>query len=125
MNEIGSNSAFEERHFTIRELSKMWRLSEEFVRQIVKDEPGVTEWVRQQPGRRRYRVLRIPQSVAERLYRRAQARAAEAQPDPRLPEGVQSRFRRRRRSVVPLNPALDRQGDEPGAGIRASTALSS
>lgn len=34
--------------------------SVEFVRQIVKDEPGVTEWVRQQPGKRRYRVLRVP-----------------------------------------------------------------
>jgi hypothetical protein len=68
MNDFGNNSPFEERHFTIRELSKMWRFSEEFVRQIVKDEPGVTEWVRQQPGRRRYRVLRVPQSVAERLY---------------------------------------------------------
>jgi hypothetical protein len=77
-------SPFEERHFTIRELSRMWRFSEEFVRQIVNDEPGVTEWVRQQPGRRRYRVLRVPQSVAERLYRRAQARAEQAQTDPRL-----------------------------------------
>ena len=65
---------FEERHFTIYELSKMWHFSAEFVRQIVKDEPGVTEWVRQQPGKRRYRVLRVPQSVVERLYRRAQAR---------------------------------------------------
>lgn len=35
----------------------------------------MTEWVRQRPGRRRYSVIRVPQSVAERLYRRAQARA--------------------------------------------------
>jgi hypothetical protein len=73
-------SALEDRHFTIRELSKMWHFSEEFVRQLVKDEPGVTEWVRQRPGRRRYRVLRIPQSVAERLYRRAQERVEQEQP---------------------------------------------
>jgi hypothetical protein len=84
MNAPEQNGPFEERHFTVRELSRMWRFSEEFVRQIVKDEPGVTEWVRQQPGRRRYRVLRVPQSVAERLYRRAQARAAQIQADPRL-----------------------------------------
>ncbi len=84
MNGSEQSSPFEERHFTIRELSRMWRFSEAFVRQIVKDEPGVTEWVRQQPGRRRYRVLRVPQSVAERLYRRAQARAAAIQADPRL-----------------------------------------
>lgn len=62
---------FAERHYTVSELASMWRLSGEFIRQLVQHEPGVTEWVRQQPGRRRYRVLRIPQSVAERVYRRA------------------------------------------------------
>ncbi len=66
---------FEERHFTVPELATMWRLSREFVRQIVQHEPGVTEWVRQQPGRRRYRVLRVPRSVAERLYNRAIGKA--------------------------------------------------
>lgn len=55
-----SDNAFEERHFTIAEVAAMWNLSDEFVRQLVRDEPGVTEWVRQRPGRRRYRVLRIP-----------------------------------------------------------------
>ena len=66
---------FEERHFTVPELATKWRLSREFVRQVVQQEPGVTEWVRQQPGRRRYRVLRVPQSVAERLYNRALGKA--------------------------------------------------
>lgn len=79
-NEI---NPFEERHFTVDELSRTWRFSAEFVRQLVKDEPGVTEWVRQQPGRRRYRVLRVPQSVAERLYRRAQGRAESVDSSPR------------------------------------------
>ena len=73
---IGSDHPcdFEERHFTIAELAHLWQFSTEFVRQLVQSEPGVTEWVRQQPGKRRYRVLRVPQSVAERVYRRAQAR---------------------------------------------------
>lgn len=66
---------FAERHYTVNELASMWRLSGEFVRQLIQHEPGVTEWVRQQPGRRRYRVLRIPQSVAERVYRRAMGKA--------------------------------------------------
>lgn len=66
---------FAERHYTVNELASMWRLSGEFVRQLVQHEPGVTEWVRQQPGRRRYRVLRVPQSVAERVYERALGRA--------------------------------------------------
>ena len=66
---------FAESHYTVGELAAMWNLSAEFVRQIVQHEPGVTEWVRQKPGRRRYRVLRVPESVAERIYRRAQAKA--------------------------------------------------
>ena len=72
---MGGEIQFEERHYTITELAEMWKFSTEFVRQIVRGEPGVTEWVRQQPGRRRYRVIRVPQSVVERLYRRALTRA--------------------------------------------------
>ena len=66
---------FAERHYTINELASAWNFSGEFVRQLVQHEHGVTEWVRQQPGRRRYRVLRVPQSVAERVYRRALSKA--------------------------------------------------
>jgi hypothetical protein len=62
-------------NYTIPELAEMWKFSKEFVRQIARGEPGVTEWVRQRPGRRRYRVIRVPQSVVERLYRRALTRA--------------------------------------------------
>lgn len=65
----------EERHYTVPELAEMWNLSREYVRQIVSRESGVTEWVRQGPGRRRYRVLRVPRSVAERIYRKAGSRA--------------------------------------------------
>ena len=67
---------FEQRHFTVGELATMWNLSGEFVRQLVENEPGVTEWVRQRPGARRYRVLRVPRSVARRLYARALSRVA-------------------------------------------------
>ena len=69
-----SGPGFEERHYTISQLAEMWNLSEELVRQLVRDEPGVTEWVRQAPGKRRYRVLRIPRSVVDRLYNRARER---------------------------------------------------
>ena len=62
---------FAEQHYTVNELAAMWRLSGEFVRQLVQHEVGVTEWVRQRPGIRRYRVLRVPKSVAERIYQRA------------------------------------------------------
>lgn len=87
---------FEERHFTVPELASMWRLSREFVRQVVQHEPGVTEWVRQQPGRRRYRVLRVPQSVAERLYTRALTKADDASSKTAVGSWDQRVSRRRR-----------------------------
>jgi hypothetical protein len=65
---------FDERHYTIAEVAALWNLSDEFVRQLIRNEPGVTEWVRSAPGKRRYRVLRIPESVVHRIYRRAQER---------------------------------------------------
>jgi len=88
---------FEERHYTISELAEMWKFSTEFVRQIVRGEPGVTEWVRQQPGRRRYSVIRVPQSVAERLYRRALTRAD--QREPTAPRSYGRRLRAATRST--------------------------
>jgi hypothetical protein len=65
----------EERHYSVQQLADAWSLSPDFVRRLFLHEPGVTEWVRQERGKRRYRVLRIPQSVAERVYRRALAAA--------------------------------------------------
>jgi hypothetical protein len=70
---------FEEQHYTVKELASRWRLSAEFVRQLVVEEDGVTEWVRQAPGKRRYRVLRVPRSVAERIYRKALRRHGKGQ----------------------------------------------
>ena len=59
-----------EKHYSVLELAEHWNLSDDFVRRQFRDEPGVIQWVRQKPGRRRYIILRIPQSVAERVYRR-------------------------------------------------------
>lgn len=89
---------FSERHYTVGELAAMWNLSGEFVRQIVQHEPGVTEWVRQHPGRRRYRVLRVPQSVAERVYRHALNKArVEAEAGVGITQ-IATRLRRSQRS---------------------------
>ena len=73
-------AALEERHYSVQQLADAWSLSPDFVRRLFQHEPGVTEWVRQERGKRRYRVLRIPQSVAERVYRRALAAADPGSP---------------------------------------------
>jgi hypothetical protein len=59
-----------ERHFTVEELASRWSLSEEFVRKLFLDEPGVVVFWRQRLGRRVYRTIRIPESVAVRVHRR-------------------------------------------------------
>jgi hypothetical protein len=61
-----------ERHFTVAEISEMWTLSQDVVRRLFEFEAGVL--VIGEDGRRRkrrrYRTLRIPQSVMERVHRR-------------------------------------------------------
>ena len=54
-----------ERHYSVEELAKAWNLSDDFVRKVFLHEPGVVVFWRQKPGRRVYRTLRIPASVAE------------------------------------------------------------
>lgn len=67
--EIASHAAFEE-HLSVEDLSKRWGMSQDFVRRLFMDEPGVVVFHNPRPGRRVYRTLRIPTSVAARVYRR-------------------------------------------------------
>ena len=59
-----------ERHYSVEELTQLWGMSEDFVRRLFLHEPGVVVFYRQQPGKRVYRTLRIPASIALRVHRR-------------------------------------------------------
>lgn len=60
-----------ERHFSPDQIGEMWGLSTDSVRRIFEREPGVLIIERDPSHKaRRYRTLRIPQSVAERVHRR-------------------------------------------------------
>jgi hypothetical protein len=59
-----------ERHFTPEQLAELWSVSEDFVRRLFLKEEGVVVFYRHQPGKRVYRTLRIPGSVALRVHRR-------------------------------------------------------
>lgn len=59
-----------ERHYTTEELAEMWNVSTEFVRRLMLEEPGVVVFRNVRPGRRVYRTLRIPESIAHRVHRR-------------------------------------------------------
>ena len=60
-----------ERHYTPEELASLWSLSSDTVRRLFECESGVLIIERPRlQGRRRYRTLRIPESVAARVHRR-------------------------------------------------------
>jgi hypothetical protein len=62
-----------EKHYTVAELAKMWGFGRTTVRRWVENEPGVLRQgeSRLRRGRKRHYVsLRIPESVAMRVYRR-------------------------------------------------------
>jgi hypothetical protein len=68
-------SAADEKHHTPIELSKTWALSVETIRRLFENEPGVLKISNASgpTGRRRYKTLRIPASVAARVHRRISA----------------------------------------------------
>jgi hypothetical protein len=58
------------RIFTPAELAELWRLSENSVRRLFQDEPGVFVMGASNPrGKRGYVTLRIPEDVAARVWR--------------------------------------------------------
>lgn len=63
-------SAFE-KHYTVKDIGKMWHLSETVVRKLFRDEPGVIRIdAPERRFKRGYCSLRIPESIAERVHAR-------------------------------------------------------
>jgi hypothetical protein len=58
--------------FTPQELSKLWKFDQSTIRRMFIDEPGVLKLGHQsrRDGKREYITLRIPASVARRVYDR-------------------------------------------------------
>ena len=60
-----------ERHFSVQTLAELWGLSTDAIRDLFENEPGVlTIGARTSGRKRRYVTLRIPESIAARVYRR-------------------------------------------------------
>jgi hypothetical protein len=64
-------SRIDERHYSIAELAERWNLSPDTIRKLFENEPGVLVLGENSKRRRkrRYTTLRIPESVAARVYR--------------------------------------------------------
>ncbi len=60
-----------ERHFSVQTLAELWGLSTDAIRDLFENEPGVLTLGARTSGRKRkYVTLRIPESVAARVYKR-------------------------------------------------------
>ena len=57
-----------ERHWTVIELATVFNLSQDTVRRLFRDEPGVFKIFHRRRGTRIHVTLRIPESVAQRVY---------------------------------------------------------
>jgi len=72
MAEQSNRPDFMERHYTAVELAKAWHMSERLVREWFINEPGVIKFgvgKLTKNRKRTYVSLRIPESVARRVYR--------------------------------------------------------
>lgn len=58
-----------ETHYKPKDLARIWNLSTDAIRKIFADVPGVFRIGKKRRGVRKYDTLRIPASVAERVYR--------------------------------------------------------
>jgi hypothetical protein len=70
--EMPTQIASMERHYSVAQVAEQWGLSTDTVRRLFEHEPGVLviEPVRgRMSRRRRYRTLRIPAAVVERIHR--------------------------------------------------------
>ena len=61
-----------EQHFTVSKLATLWGYHADTIRVWFRDEPGCLVHVHHETchGGRRYTSIRVPQSVAERVYAR-------------------------------------------------------
>ena len=67
-----SSGAYSEQHFSVAQLAALWGLSQDTIRRLFRNEPGVLVIGNQnaRDKRRRYTTLRIPESVARRVHQK-------------------------------------------------------
>ena len=58
-----------ERHYSVNEVAAMWNVSDDTVRRLFRDEPGVLKLgAGERRFKRGYEVLRVPESVVVRVH---------------------------------------------------------
>ena len=74
LNTEASKELYIEKHYSVSELASSWQLSENTIRRMFEDEPGVLRWgTTEGRFKRRYITLRIPETVVLRVHRQLRA----------------------------------------------------
>ena len=74
LNTEASKERYIEKHYSVSELASSWQLSENTIRRMFEDEPGVLRWgTTEGRFKRRYITLRIPETVVLRVHRQLRA----------------------------------------------------
>jgi len=74
LNTEASKELYIEKHYSVSELASSWQLSENTIRRMFEDEPGVLRWgTTECRFKRRYITLRIPETVVLRVHRQLRA----------------------------------------------------
>jgi hypothetical protein len=69
--ETGLDAMYDEQHFKPDELAELWGVSGDTIRRLFRDVPGVLVIDRpEKMHKRSYSTMRIPESVARRVYER-------------------------------------------------------
>jgi len=66
-----------EPHYSVKDVAEMWKLSDEAIRRLFREEPGVIKLTAEERYRRRkrdYVTLRIPESVLVRVHEKLRHR---------------------------------------------------
>ncbi len=102
-------ASFNEKHYQISELAKLWGLSEDTVRERVKDDPGVIRVGHSGIGRRKRPYIRmtIPESVAARIHAKLTAPFTASQTHHRSNVWVDAGSR----PAKPARPAQPKNGE--------------
>lgn len=116
-----------ERHYSVDELASIWGVSDDFVRRLFLNEPGVVVFFKHRPGKRTYRTVRIPESVARRVHLRMEKPVAGTSAVMVLGSSSQRQSHGKRRPRAHLAFDLDRApvhvDDSPGDRKPESRAI--
>jgi nucleotidyltransferase/DNA polymerase involved in DNA repair len=73
LSPVEKSNIMADKHYTPDELAALWGVSAETIRNVFRQEPGVLRVGQANGKKRKYILMRVPESVAERVHKRLSA----------------------------------------------------